>query len=191
MKQLILRYWMGIISEYEKKHEIDHYEAMKEQLLYDLSIIDDKIKMAKEELAKIFNTNNVQNSGNEIHTNSGTISDLVLSTQNSQDKINASNNNTNKLGKLDNFGTSNSHYDKERMSTLTRDDINELGENQDDNVLQGIGTSSTSQADESINTSTQDDDSYNASNNTRINLGKEKMYSHARENTSNNAIVDL
>ncbi|CAG8833403.1 28239_t:CDS:2, partial [Gigaspora margarita] len=195
------RYWMGIISEYEKRHEIDHYEATRERLLYELSIIDDKIKTAKEELAEIFNTNNVQsqidltssqNSENEIHTNSGTITDL-------------------------DFETSNSHQDRERMPTPTRDDINELGiknlsiskakksittSTQKDNahnVLElGIETSSTSQADESINTSTQDNDSHNASNTTRINLGvsstrkgKEKMVSHARENTSDNAIVDL
>ncbi|CAG8665952.1 26325_t:CDS:2, partial [Gigaspora rosea] len=173
------RYWMGIISECDKKNEIYHYEATRKQLLLDLSIIDDKIKMAKEELAKIFNTNNVQseinlissqNSKNENNTNSGTISDL-------------------------DFETSKSHQNRERIPTLTRDDINELGENQDDSVLQGIETSSTSQADECINTSTQDDDSYNASNNRSINLGvsstrksKEIMYSHARENT---AIVDL
>ncbi|RIB23522.1 hypothetical protein C2G38_2032665 [Gigaspora rosea] len=173
------RFWTVIISEFEKKNEIYHYEATRKQLLLDLSIIDDKIKMAKEELAKIFNTNNVQseinlissqNSKNENNTNSGTISDL-------------------------DFETSKSHQNRERIPTLTRDDINELGiENlsiskdekslttstQKDNahniyndtiVDLGIRTSGTSQADESVNTSTQDDDSHNASNNTTISLG--------------------
>ncbi|KAF0449678.1 hypothetical protein F8M41_002427 [Gigaspora margarita] len=122
------RYWMGIISEYEKRHEIDHYEATREQLLYDLSIIDDKIKMAKEELAEIFNTNNVQsqidltssqNSENEIHTNSGTISDLGIK----------------------NLSISKA---KKSITTLTQKDNTH-------NVLKlGIETSSTSQADKSI-----------------------------------------
>ncbi|RIB22034.1 hypothetical protein C2G38_2174931 [Gigaspora rosea] len=207
------RYWMGIISECDKRHEIDNYEATREKLLRDLSIIENKRKTSKEELNEISNTQSQidlipsQNSENEINTNSGTISDLVLRTQSFQGKINASNDNTNESGKLDNFETLNSLQDRERMPTPTRDDINELGENQDDSVLQGIKnvsiskaeksieTSSTSQADECINTSTQDDDSYNASNNRSINLGvsstrksKEIMYSHARENT---AIVDL
>ncbi|KAF0531638.1 hypothetical protein F8M41_011836 [Gigaspora margarita] len=134
---------------------------------------------------KILDGDNYQNSENEIHTNSGTISDL-------------------------DFGTSNSHYDKERMSTLTRDDINELGiknlsiskakksittSTQKDNahnvnkdtILElGIGTSSTSQADESINTSTQDDDSHNACNNTRINLAIET--SRIQDDASNDEL---
>ncbi|RIB08624.1 hypothetical protein C2G38_2211184 [Gigaspora rosea] len=229
------RFWTGIISEFEKKNEIYYYKATREQLLLDLSIIDDKTKMAKEELAKIFNTNNVQseinlissqNSENENNTNSGTISDLVLSTQNSQNKINASNDNTNESGKFDNFETSKSHQDRERIPTPTRDNINELDKlnsienlsiskakksmttstqkdnaynvNDDTMVDLDIRTSGTSQADESVNTSTQDDDSHNTSNNTTISLGvsstrkgKVTMYSHARENTSNNAIVDL
>ncbi|RIB22036.1 hypothetical protein C2G38_2174933 [Gigaspora rosea] len=54
------KYWIGIISECEKKHEINNYEATREQLLFDLSIIDNKIKMAKEELDQIFSTYNVQ-----------------------------------------------------------------------------------------------------------------------------------
>ncbi|CAG8811682.1 17225_t:CDS:2, partial [Gigaspora rosea] len=88
--------------------------------------------------------------------------------------------------------------DEKSLTTSTQKD-NAHNIYNDTIVDLGIRTSGTSQADESVNTSTQDDDSHNASNNTTISLGKlfefqlpEKvMYSHARENTSNNAIVDL